>query len=308
MRKRRPSTPTRAAKRQGHAPPDAENRRRLKAAATEAAATLGEILGAFLIRAGVSPEDVSETFRALSEAALHRELRLEPEPPPDWSQISDFVTIWWRDPQYLDERGVPRDLPEYGPAPSVEHLLALTVDPDLHDRAKSVLKRAGIVVRRGLWHFDEDHAHFPLSAEQGVDRLKIATSGMYSNALENLIRQREATSRKNIDRTALVASYPVELIPELRARVRQRLQLLLEDMDGWMTTTSRSRTGGPVALVGVTAFVHTGEPRSRQTPENRKRGGRTASRFSSRSGATMEKTRASRATARKSRRGRPRHE
>jgi hypothetical protein len=265
-------------------------------------------LGAFLIRAGVSREDVSETFRALSEASLHRELRLEPEPPPDWSQISDFVTLWWRDPQYLDERGAPRDLPEYGPAPSVEHLLALTVDPDLHDRAKLVLKRAGIVLRRGLWHFDEDHAHFPLSAEQGVDRLKIATSGMYSNALENLIRRREATSRKNIDRTALVASYPVELIPELRARVRQRLQLLLEDIDGWMTATSRSRTGGPVALVGVTAFVHTGEPRSREKTEKRKRGGRTASRFSSPSGETSKRAGASRTPTRKLRRARPHHE
>lgn len=263
MQKQRPKkrAPTKRSGR--HLPSDAENRRRLKSATTAAASALGEILGAFLVRAGMSRSDVSGVFRALADTALRRDLLLEPEPPPDWSQVSDAVTHWWRDPLYLGDDGRPRELPESGPPPSIEHLLALTVDPNLHERAKSMLRQAGVTVRRGVWRCDSDHAHFPLSAEQGVDRLQIAMSGMFTNALENLVRRREPTSSKNVDRTALVASYPVELIPELRAKVRQRLQLMLEDMDGWLTGTARRRAGGPVALVGVTAFVHTGQPRKR---------------------------------------------
>jgi hypothetical protein len=245
-------------------PSDAENRRRLKAATAASAATLGEILGAFLIRAGMSRDDVSDVFHALAQATLRRELQLEPEPPPDWSQVSDAVTHWWRNPLYLDENGRPRQLPERGPAPSIEHLLNLTVDPDLHERAKELLRQSGVAVRRGRWHFEDDHAQFALTVDQAIDRLKIAMSGMFANALENLVRRRLPTSSKNIDRTALVASYPVELIPELRAHLRQRLQLMLEDADGWLTNMARQRSGGPVALVGVTAFVHTGSQRTRR--------------------------------------------
>lgn len=243
-------------------PGDEDNRKLLTDAVDASALSLGEMFGAFLVAAGVPRQRVAETFDALAEMARTRELRLDPEPPKLWRQVSDAVTLWWRDPEYLDFDGQPRDLPECGPTPSLQSLLEATVDADLRADAKVLLRRAVATERGGLWHFEEDNSALRLSGHHGVERLMLTTSGMLSTFLDNQLRRSDPVITKNFDRTALVPDFPVADIPALRAKLIRRLELVLTDIDHWMMERAKSGSGGPVTVAGLTMLMHTGTPRT----------------------------------------------
>lgn len=251
-----------------------EARRHLTEAVSDAAGTFTELLGAFFSRAGMSQREVAATFRRASRLALTREMHIDPDPPQFWRQVADAVTRWWRDPDYLDEDGLPRELREYGPAPSLESLLASTVDADRRREAKALLRRTAATVQRGAWRFRQDGGFLRLAGHHSVERLLIGTSGMFTTFLDNQLRRRDPLITKNFDRTAHVAEYPVALIPELRAKVIKRLQPVLEDVDGILMAAEKKDVKGPVALVGVTMFMHTSTPRPRgKGPESSARTG-----------------------------------
>lgn len=245
-------------------PSDAASRRELAVAVKAAAASLGEIVGAFCRQAGMSKAEVAAVFRELSEAAATRELRLEPGTDHLWHQVADVVTRWWRDPVYLTDDSRPRDLPETGPAPSIEALLEETVSPASRADAKALLRRTCVVEPGGLWHYcDEDGGFLRLSAEHGVDRLRICVSGMFKTYLDNALRRRDLRVTKNFDKTAMVQAYPMALVPQLRAKVLKRLEVGLQDVDELLVAGERREVDGPVAMVGVTMVMHVSEPRPR---------------------------------------------
>lgn len=245
-------------------PSKAESRRQLEAAVQTAAAALTEIVAAFCVRGGMTKEQVAATLRATSDAVLARELSLEADSERAWCAASDVVAYWWREAQYLDEDGNPRDLPDSGPAPSMASLLAETVVPQLHEQTKAILRQTAAVEERGVWRYcHEDEGFVRLGAEQGVDRLLICVSGMCKNYLDNAIRRRDLPSTKNFDRTALVRSYPVSLLPDLQAKLSKLLQLDLKAADEVLTAGEQQRDDGPVATVGVTMFMHASKPRPR---------------------------------------------
>lgn len=249
-------------------PGEDESRRQLADAVAAAASMLGEVFGAFCIKAGLTREQVAATFQELSQAALARELRIEPDVRHVWHQVGDAVTLWWRDADYVGEDGNPRDLPEYGPAPSIESLLAASVDLELRSEAKVLLRRWAVTERNGFWHFEEDNGFLRVSGDHGIERLLNNMSGMLTTYLDNQVRRRDLPVTKNFDRTALVRSYPIALVPELRAKLMKRLQVDLQAVDELLITGEKEDVEGPVAMVGVTMFMHVSAPRLRAKRPN----------------------------------------
>lgn len=237
------------------------SRRQLAAAVAASAPALAEILGAFLVRAGLPAAQVAAVFRQIAAAALQRPLELEPHLSQLWWQVSDAVSVWWSDPAYLDDDGRPRELPEFGPAPSIDALLDRTVDAPEMDAAKQLLRRTAVSVVRRRWRFEEDNPFIRLAGDVGVERLLMTTSGMLSTFLDNQVRRRDPPSRKNFDRSAHVVACPVESIPKLRAKFVKRMQGMLQELHDGLTTEQRRGGRGPVAAVGVTMFMHTSSPR-----------------------------------------------
>jgi hypothetical protein len=246
-------------------PSEDEGRRELVTAVQAAASALTEIIGAFCVQAGMSKDQVADVLRAMSEAVRSRELSIEADSERAWCAASDAVAHWWRDPQYLDEDGNPRDLPDSGPTPSMASLLAETVAPELHEQTKAVLRRAAAVEDGGTWRYcHEDEGFVRLGADHGVDRLLMCVSGLCKNYLDNAVRRRDLPSTKNFDRTALVRSYPVSLLPDLQAKLSKRLQLDLKAADELLSAGERHGDDGAVATVGVTMFLHAASPRPRK--------------------------------------------
>lgn len=243
-------------------PSEEDSRIELAAAVEASAMALGEFFGAFCLRAGVPKERVAAIFRALSDATMQRELKIELDSPHLWRQVSDCVTKWWRDPAYLDESGAPRDLQEYGPQPSIEALLEGTVEVEQRAEAKDLLRKSVASDSGGVWHFEEQHGALRVAGEPAVERLLTNISGMLTTFLDNQVRRRDPLVAKNFDRTALVQTFPVSLLPELRMRLIRRYQRVLEELDEWMMERSKQDTSGPVTVVGVTMFMHASNPRS----------------------------------------------
>jgi hypothetical protein len=251
-------------------PTDAESRRQLADAVRTAASALGEMVGAFFRQAGMSKEEVAATFEQLRDASLARDLEIEANSKAVWRQTADAVTLWWRDPQYLDDEALPRPLPESGPAPSVESLIAATVSPEQRVEAKALLRRTCVTELDGLWRYcEEDTGLLRLSAEHGVDRLMLCMGGMLTTYLDNALRRRDLQITKNFDQTALVQEFPLALVPELRVKLMKRLMVELQSVDEVLSAGVRRGGVGPVAMVGVTMFMHVSEPkpRSKRSPD-----------------------------------------
>lgn len=244
-------------------PPEDECRRNLASAVGSSAQSLVETFAAFLVGAGLEPVRVAEVLRSVAEDVTTRELVIDAAVPRAWSQLSDAVGAWWRDPDYLDVNGRPQALPEFGPAPSVESLLCKWVDPSLRARAKELLRSGGTTIRDdGRWTW-EDIGYLRVDGDEGVQRLHMALSGMLATFVDNQIRRRDLPVLKNFDRSAHVSRFPVSMIPELRARAHSRIPLVLHDFDQWMTRVADEHTEGPIATVGITVFVHTAPARER---------------------------------------------
>jgi hypothetical protein len=243
-----------------------ESRRELAAAVQAAAASLTEIIGAFCVQAGMTKEQVSATLRATSDAVLMRDLSIEAAAERVWYAASDAVAHWWRDPKYLDDDGNPRDLPDRGPAPSLASLLTETVAPELHEQARAMLRQSAAVEERGIWRYcHEDDGFLRLGADHGADRLLMCVSGLCKNYLDNAVRRRDLPTTKNFDRTALVRSYPVALLPDLQRKLSKRLHLDLKAADAVLAAGEQEMDRGAVATVGVTMFMHTSAPRPRSS-------------------------------------------
>lgn len=238
-------------------PSDDESRTQLAAAVGNSAVAMAETLAAFFLAAGVSRDEVAAVFRAVGAGVTEREMQFFTAPSPAWSQLSTAVATWWRDPAYLDDEGRPQALQEHGPAPSVDALLRSCVDAPLRTEAKELLRRSVATVVDGQWTCEEERGFLAVSGNDAVQRLMVAWSGMLATFVDNQIRRRDPPMLKNFDCMAHVPDFPARMIPELRAKIGKRLQMVLHDIDTWMTNAAEARDGGPVAMVGVTAFLHT---------------------------------------------------
>lgn len=247
-------------------PSEEESRRDLAAAVSASAAELIESLAAFLLTCGIRKEEVAAALRGAASETLQRELKLEPNCVDLWTQLSDAISAWWRDPAYLDEAGEPKDIPETGATPSVDALLDAHVQPSLRADAKVLLGRTAAKAVNGKWRLNDSRGFLSVYGSEAVQRLHVSLSGMLSTFVDNQTRRREPPNVKNFDSMAIVHNFPVEMIPEVRARMASRFPLVMHDIDRWLTATATEHHEGPVANVGVTVFMHSSHARTLRDP------------------------------------------
>jgi hypothetical protein len=224
---------------------------------------MAETLAAFFLMSGMTKEKTSSVLRAIAAATFERELRLESDFSVMGSQLSNAVAAWWRDPTYLNEAGEPADLPEKGPAPSVDALLESHVDSHLRVQAKELLRRTTAQVEDGKWRMEENRGFLRVSDHEAVQQLHLQWSGLLSTFFENQVRRREPAKLKNFDSMAYAQDFPVSMIPALRAKIAKRFPVVMHDIDALLTSGAASDQDGPVATVAVTVFMQTSQPRSR---------------------------------------------
>ena len=102
-----------------------------------------------LAHCGGSPEDLVTAFTAACRRIPAEFSTRASATSGEMTDASHVLTIWYSDPQYLDQQGMPRPLPMQGVAPSLEALIErvsprLAVDEVLHYLLKvRALRRIG---------------------------------------------------------------------------------------------------------------------------------------------------------------------
>lgn len=257
---------------------DDATRTQLAAAVSAYAIELSNMLAGFFVATGVPGDIAGAALKEAGERARYGEARLLMPVDQLWVQLSDTIVMWWRDPDYLDEQGSPRNLPEAGPAPSLDALLTRTVDATLRSRAKELLKKTAAIECDGLWRLRKRDGSLPLGGGiESVERLHLMLSGILRTFVDNQTRLNEPPIFKNLDAAAHVRAFPVNMIPELRAKLHKRMRVVLDDIDIWMTATAMRNTAGPVALVGVSAYMYTSEARDAHNAHDAPRSSGTSS-------------------------------
>jgi hypothetical protein len=234
----------------------------LAAAVSAYAIEFSNMLAGFFVATGVPGDVAAAALREAGERARSGKAELLMPVDQLWVQLSDTIVMWWRDPDYLDDQGSPLDLPEAGPAPSLDALLSRTVDDPLRSRAKDLLKKTAAIECEGLWRLRKRDGSLPLGGGiESVERLHLILSGILRTFVDNQTRLDEPPILKNLDAAAHVRAFPVNMIPELRAKLHKRMRVVLDDIDIWMTATAMRNTAGPVTLVGVSAHMYTSQAR-----------------------------------------------
>lgn len=239
------------------------DRELLAASVNAVAPEFARALAGFFAASGADAEAAASAMEVAAAELRAGVAKLPAVSSYPWVQFGDAIALWWRDPEYLDQHGRPRPIPERGPAPSLEDLFARTVDPALWAAGKELLGRT-VAVRTGdTWRYVKESAQLPLSGHECAERLLMTTVGMFTTFIDNQTRRADPLISKNTDSSAHVTMFPAHLIPELRAKIVKRAGGLLEDIDVWMTRQAEGHSEGPVSMVGVSVYVFTGEPRPR---------------------------------------------
>lgn len=251
-----------------HSAADRSKRNELRAAVGTQAASILDSVFAFLLSAGMKPDEIAAVaHERMSRLNVHPP-RFSVEPWAAWVQLGEAVCDWWRDARYVGTDGRPAPLRETGPAPSVDALLAAHVSPSNLVDAKAMLERCVERSDDGLVRFALDSPALMLRGEQGVHRLHVLLTGLLQTFIENNLSRRPVP-QQNYEKSAASATFPVSMLPALRVRMKKHLDLAIEDANAWITRHSENALHEPVCVAGVEMFLFTLVPEPRRPPRGR---------------------------------------
>lgn len=231
-----------------------------------------EVIGGFFLAAGVDPKVGAAALERAAQRVRAGQASLQVSEQEAWLGVSDAIALWWRDPEYVDDAGRPRPLPDHGPAPSLEALFERTVAPVHRVRARELLRRRVATEHDGLWHFVENEAVLRLGAREGVHRFVRGLSGWCRTYLHNQTLVDEPVKLRYFDAATHVANFPRAALPELCARVYKQMRVPLEEFDGYMGTVAARGDPGPTTTVSITAFLHIADAAIDESHANRSSG------------------------------------
>lgn len=149
------------------------------------------------------------------------------------SRISQVLSGWHVDPEFLDDRGAPAELPGEGPAPSLQALLYRYAGDIPHGALLKEMKQLGLVV--------EDDGGFRVTSRDYVrsaadpDMLRQAGQALHDHAttiVHNVDRNRGESAR--FERMATQLKVDADTAGEFQRLLETRGQAFLEEMDAWL--------------------------------------------------------------------------
>jgi len=176
-----------------------------------------------------------------------------------------LLSMWYQDPEFVDDHGDPRALPMHG-VPSMTSLLKKAValypeaskDANLEYVIRRLVEAGAIEERSGEYHILEPH--FRINTPGSVAAInQIALGAEYiETCAHNTTTPKE---KRRFQRIARGPSFPVEEVPRIKALLEDQGMNLLLQLDGMLENPEKG-TSVDVdrAMVAVGLYLTVKEP------------------------------------------------
>lgn len=235
------------------------------------------LMARVLTLTGHSPHKLAAQFHSIC-----RRLK-EPEHPRDplslhslWD-LPHVMARWHSDPQYLDSRGAPLELPLKGPGPSVTSLIERVLPHADAEVVVEALRQIDGIRRRG-GRYRPTGRQLALQHQRVIGWLHGLTMlmGLLRTVEHNIAHPEGATL---LERAAVNPRFPVRYLPEMHQRFKDRATTFLWQTDGEMRKRERPSESGEAVRLGVGIFAF-------EDPMASGQGGRTSRSAASRARRT----------------------
>jgi hypothetical protein len=236
-----------------------------------AAETLRLVIRTFL-RWGYSPEAIERGV--IAESAPQPPIDVGITSAGDWIDAEDWhriVTLWSRQPEYVDENGNPRPLPIWGEAPSIEALVhEVKTTWSVREVCDGMLK-AGAARKIGEFMVAEgvypQFLYPPGALELETHRLRVLHCLM-----KNFAHNAQASSSHSrwIERRATALQFPESAVEAYNLDVEKRLTAFLRQEDAIMDGIVNTRPpSGRTIRLHVQVFLSAPEYRGQSSSHSR---------------------------------------
>jgi len=160
-----------------------------------------------------------------------------PRAPAPLDRISQLLSGWHQDPEFVTESGEPRPLTRAGETASIEALLRRYAGDMPHGAVLKELEKLGLVAREGDVY--SVTARNYVRGTGDPDRIRQAGVALHDHA-ETIAHNVDAarTGAARFERMATTIGLPRRELAEFEAFVEARGQALLEEVDAWLTQHS----------------------------------------------------------------------
>jgi hypothetical protein len=165
-----------------------------------------------------------------------------------------ILSTWCNSPEYTDQHGHPRPLPEKGDVPSISALIKAVVPPALRPRVKTLLRDSPSIHRApdGTWTLLRG-AVLIYEGETAVSRLTDLLEGLVRSIGANLT----GGPHRMFECSASVESIPFGLLDQFSQTVDHRLKPTVDDLNTWLERARSERTRrGRHREIGFAAFTY----------------------------------------------------
>jgi hypothetical protein len=170
--------------------------------------------------------------------------------------VSEIITLWYADPQFLDEGGAPRSLPLSGPS-SFATLTARCLPDAAPATLATQLVREGVLLRRPDGHVRPRRRAVLVRRMNGIllSRLPALLHGLLSTQRHNTRATRRGA---HVERTVVTYHLPEEFIDEMTAQIRDATEAYHFRLDAALTRRRLELGAEPsrrTARIQVTTFA-----------------------------------------------------
>lgn len=251
-------------KKRGKATPSSKLRRGAAADASAhlllATRTL-HALALVLRRAGLTVQQIESAAAAAVSAATVAPAKPVAIPiTKDSALLGSALTLWHRDPNYVDRDGMPKPVALYGPKPSVQSLLRAAGLKNQSRRAASFLKSAGLLIPAGRGKYVPlgRAARMPGINAHFVEHIALGVMKLMQTVQHNFTPEGKHTAL--LQRAAAVRHLPRRHHVAFRDFVNEQGNAFITNVDDWLEArAARHPTHSSTAeQAGVYAFAYLG--------------------------------------------------
>ena len=156
-------------------------------------------------------------------------------------RLSQVLTGWHADKDFIDDDGRPKQLEREGEGASIATLLQRYAGDMPHGAVLKELEQHGLVVREQDRYRVTARSYIRSAGDQ--DRIRQAGIALHDHAatvVHNIDGERATPAR--FERMATATALPSQHVSEFEQFAAQRGQVLLEEIDGWLSEHSVAAT------------------------------------------------------------------